>query len=503
MAPVPLRDHFYACEGPPNGSCPLGRKGSKDDVIYNHHMKWICSDCSVVHDRVNAGELPSSNDSSCVLTRSKTSLRVSLPDENLGCDDKTILATDGSGDPARSADVNLDGNDITTPVTEGSTDAPSDGDDVDDVAAVRRPDGGDVIFDPMLTYIAHSLLSSSQDAVRSAVLGHFSTGQVKIARSLLWAYCPHAVIGPLKKRRATTARTVKEAHVMDILEAFQKLDNADKVPTVAVLSTDLNVMPRAHPEEAMPISAMDRMNHLERQIANLTGIMEHVVSENAMFRSEIENMKTSRRGTHDGLVSGGVDIPLPNVLPKGVDQQSVAPKKHKKKKKSPIIPDIPGAQTLFGPELEMPMETMETMLDVGPEQRIDPVNDENHKFNLVVSRNNLRKENAKLRTTNHVVGTGNKFKSLTGANPLRHLFVYGVSTETTIDDIREFITSFHNIDLKFIEKLQPSAKRTPGSTSQSFQVTVSVADYELLSKPESWPGGIRVRRFFPVRGGKS
>ena len=84
-------------------------------------------------------------------------------------------------------------------------------------------------------------------------------------------------------------------------------------------------------------------------------------------------------------------------------------------------------------------------------------------------------------------------------NQNRHLFIYGVSGDATEDDLKDWITTHLGADLKDLEKIPPSLKRPPGSTSQAFHVTVGLKDYDVLCKPESWPDGIRVRRFFPAR----
>ena len=65
---------------------------------------------------------------------------------------------------------------------------------------------------------------------------------------------------------------------MDILEAFQKLDDAERFPAIAVLCTDMHHLPRSHPEETLAISAVDRINSLEHQMANLTNVIEDLVS---------------------------------------------------------------------------------------------------------------------------------------------------------------------------------------------------------------------------------
>ena len=100
----------------------------------------------------------------------------------------------------------------------------------------------------------------------------------------------------------------------------------------------------------------------------------------------------------------------------------------------------------------------------------------------------------KPRRRDFVTGSGGPgFRSLTGVEPNRHLFIYGVSACATEDDLKDWITTHHEADLKHFQKLQPSAKRAPDATSQSFHITVPLKDYDVLCKPESWPDGIKVR----------
>lgn len=335
----------------------------------------------------------------------------------------------------------------------------------------------DVIFDPLLTYVWSSLSSGTGDAAKNAVLDRFTAAQIDRARNALWQGADTTIIGVLVTRNSSTKRTAKVAQLADIFEAHQKLDRAKKLPAVAILSTDLHLIPRCHPEELLPVSAMDRMNRLEQRLTFVTDILDKVEADNALLRDQFQAFN---RDTDD------------NDRPETGETSSRKKKKKRNKKSRSQIPDIPGAATLAG----LPASRVSGMSIEHLESSDDSDSGE---FTEVESKREIRQRRTQKRQQQHVVGTRTGINSFKGANPNRHLFVYGVSADATTEDIKEFIEKEHNVHLKHIEGLTPSARRMPGSTSQSFHVTVSCEDHDLLSKPESWPIGIKVRRFFPAR----
>ena len=67
----------------------------------------------------------------------------------------------------------------------------------------------------------------------------------------------------VRKRYAkTNARSEKEAHVADIINALIKLDKANKVPTIVLGVLSLGLIPCSHPEELKNISLCDRLNQI-------------------------------------------------------------------------------------------------------------------------------------------------------------------------------------------------------------------------------------------------
>ena len=53
------------------------------------------------------------------------------------------------------------------------------------------PPDKELILQPLLTYIAHSLQTGTCDAIKRAVRGHFSQAQVIEAKNTLWDKCDH------------------------------------------------------------------------------------------------------------------------------------------------------------------------------------------------------------------------------------------------------------------------------------------------------------------------
>lgn len=355
------------------------------------------------------------------------------------------------------------------------------GNDRTSVTPLLEP--GEVIFDPLLAYIASALQSGTSDLVRSAVIDRFSSAQVERAKKVLWDGSDSDVVGQLQKRKGTQGRTVKEANAADILEAYLRLDKAKKLPPIAILASDLHMIPRCHPEEVLSISAMDRMNRLEQRLCHVTDILDKVSADNALLRDEFETIRTSR----DAVSCSDSDPADKNR--QGGDKK----KKSKKPGKGPRIPDIPGAATLAGASAD-DIGDISAQVEALLKATLGEDRQDEEPFTLIKSRREKQRERQQL-----VVGTADGYSTFKGANPNRHLFVYGVSSDTTEEDLKSYIETQLGAELKLIEIVPPSTKRIPGSNSQAFHVSVPLKDFDLLNKPESWPSGVKVRRYFPTR----
>ena len=127
----------------------------------------------------------------------------------------------------------------------------------------------EVVIQPLLSYILFSMSSGTVTNIIRAVVNHFTLDDIEEAKNVLWAKCDNSLIGTKQNRRDSTARTEKEAHVQDIINALQRLDATDKVPNLVIDARSLHMIPRSHPEELNNISAIDRLNRLEARMGSI------------------------------------------------------------------------------------------------------------------------------------------------------------------------------------------------------------------------------------------
>ena len=129
------------------------------------------------------------------------------------------------------------------------------------------------------------------------------------------------------------------------------------------------------------------------------------------------------------------------------------------------------------------------------EQASSPANqesDENH------DSEGYQEVKPRRRPRRRVIVTGTRSegssKSFTGApEPSRDLFIYRVSPEANVDDIKEFISTDGVVVRDLIKKSSPESR------FQSYRLTVKQSDEKRLLDEAFWPEGVRVRRYWIKR----
>ena len=97
-----------------------------------------------------------------------------------------------------------------------------------------------VLLQLILAHATYALQSANVGNVRSAVIEHCSANEIAKAKQELWLRCSGDIFGAdMPRRRDTSARTIEEAHLQDILTALQKLENANQLPNFVVEACDL------------------------------------------------------------------------------------------------------------------------------------------------------------------------------------------------------------------------------------------------------------------------
>lgn len=230
------------CEGLPNGPCPGNKSGSS--VRYGQGDLWLCRQCH--NARFGGGN------------------QINVNADDSQTDPKVIMRSDNASDV------------INTASNESL---------VEDHSPSQSPP----IIQPVLAYIVFAMHSGTNDNVRNAVLGHFTMEQIIEAKDELWANGDSNVIGDKLRRKDSSVRSEKDAHVQDIINVLSKMDKVNKLPMIAVYAHDLHLIPRSHPEELNNVSLIDRLNRLEARITSLTEVVDRNMSENLVLKDKLES----------------------------------------------------------------------------------------------------------------------------------------------------------------------------------------------------------------------
>ena len=305
-------------------------------------------------------------------------------------------------------------------------------------------------------------------------------------------------------RRDGKNRTVKEAHLADILEAVSKLEKANKLPCIAVRSTDLHLVPRLHPEELNVLSLADRVGQLEDTIASLREIVDQTAEETVTIKAILNNSRP---------LSNPAPAPAPPLIrvtpevntseepnqtaPAGASTSAShaatgatkPPKTRKKKDKSTDQYDISRSSSLSQRPTIITGDLLSSLNTVQPSDTQDA------QFQLPPDQEKRKKRREKRKI---ITGSGSDFLSLSGGpGPNRDLYISNINKSSKEEDITAFVES-HGAVVRRTEKMSPD-----DWSYQAFRLTVSKTDFDQLQNADIWPGRITVRRYYPPAKPKS
>ena len=249
---------MVCCQGIPTGPCPIS--GPKQVKLCNGDL-MLCESCNQVR-------FPSAK---------KSSVK----------DNSTNIAT---SDAITSGDSTV--NNASPPVSKDR-----------------------YLMQPVLAYVSFALQSGPAENVKNAVLGFFSAEDIIEAKNKLWEFCGETALGEKLKRKDSSTRSEREAHLFDIITALSKLDREDNAPTIVIDAMNLNKIPRSHPEELNNISLVDRLNRLESKLSSVVETMDRYIGENILLRDEIEDLKMKGVKTYADITSSHKTPSMPSTIP--------------------------------------------------------------------------------------------------------------------------------------------------------------------------------------------
>ena len=94
-----------------------------------------------------------------------------------------------------------------------------------------------------------------------------------------------------------------------------------------------------------------------------------------------------------------------------------------------------------------------------------------------------------------IAGCGESAEATTFHAADRDIFIYRVSSETTVDDIKQYLNKLKEKRQMNITVKDLKCVSHPDCVVKSFRLTVPCKEFESLMKGDVWPPSVRVRRF--------
>ena len=265
------------------------------------------------------------------------------------------------------------------------------------------------------------------------------------------------------------------------------------MPNVVISAHQLHLIPRSHPEELNNMSLLDRLNRMEKKMADLQLNTDRVIAENIAINERLNN------------------------------QSSYASVAQSKTPSTTTAKDMTGSHTLDNPgkfaRSEVPLHVNPPPIRRHPNLPVkDPINQNrstDDKFKLppqVKSPSNdpvLKHLNAtpeidcvsmtdsagfqfpKRRKRNIVVGKDKSVCAVKGApEPNRDVFIYRVDKTTSDASLYDYLIN------KGITPYSLDCVSNPDARYKSYKLSIPLSMYGTLHDPDMWPEGIRIRRFY-------
>lgn len=363
-----------------------------------------------------------------------------------------------------------------------------------------------ILVEPLLAYITFALQSAAEANIKRAVLGRFDHEEIVEAKTKLWSWCGEDKLGEFPRRKDSSSRSEREAHLTDIIHALIKLDNEDTMPTIVIDALSLGKIPRSHPEELNNISLADRLNQLESKMASMTQVLDTYVQENMAMRTEIEGLKAKHRTmptvptkTYAEMVRTPASTsehvePGRKRIPSKVSQQTLVVMEETDN--TQVIAEEGNAGNLANTtntdnSREQPGGREQNELNESQQEANGPHQEESGFQKQRHQRKKERQQEVrKEKRSRHqfLTGTGASYSGVRGApEPVRYLFIKNIVKETSDSDVHNMIKEkgFLVQELKCIS--HPDAK------CKSFKLSVPASQFDRLFDGNIWPAGVKIR----------
>ncbi len=202
-----------------------------------------------------------------------------------------------------------------------------------------------VFEEPILAFVKAFRLKGDASALKHAALGRFSISLLCDAKKRLWEHCADDLAAlelPFTPRRSSEKRSQAVADLDDILLAFDKLDDVDKIPEIFCEASELVKLP--------PI-ATDPIGELITSNASSLNVIEDKISQLQVevntLSSKVDLSGTPCPTSYAGVLKS-VPVPRPPPVLSSASSAASSDTQIHNRSENLIIFGLPEAKSLLG-----------------------------------------------------------------------------------------------------------------------------------------------------------
>lgn len=327
------------------------------------------------------------------------------------------------------------------------------------------------VINTILAHVSIALDSSTSASVHKLISATYCLEEIIEAKKLLWA---NSSLGEYKNRKSSNTRTEKDANIKDVIDGLKELDDKGDTPCICLEAKQVRHLPKCEAEECMPFSIVERLEKLERKmIDNQIQIDKNIVETMSIG----DRVKRFEEGKTFTWASMATPKPAPinsNIIPRD-NRIFNLPKLQPNRGNAEVANVLRGKSEINTDRLDID----------------DTDNSEDDDFEIPAAHRKKERRQQSRNQRKIITGNSRSETSFTGAPPpKRSVFVYRVDKGTTERSISEYLNerSFEGVDVKL--------RSNPDATFKSFVVSISMERLDEMLKPELWPEGVRVRKYF-------
>ena len=371
-----------------------------------------------------------------------------------------------------------------------------------------------VILNELLAYYTWYKNKSPDEVIVNTILMFYTPDEIRMAKELLWRFYGYKLLGKYQKRRGGNSLSVEKADMKDIQDALKTVDsNLDEDKQHSYVAKNMERLPKSAPQEAELGSIVTRLRNMELEMAR----MDKVVTQNVI---NIEGNATGIKATREhvealghasfeataaaaelGMRNTGIPVwPTMPSHPRGAGGPHGAggATAQRNQRGGRSVPEHgTDRRPNHGPQSDG--RKMSSPVSGGPSQQrnsdnlnmSEPVREDNSdEQGFQMGREERRKQRRKA-----VFGKKRSEGLKAGVKP-RELFLFGLDTDTTAEDIAQYIKG-EDDSITIMGDIQRRSKED--ADTSSFLIKVSWPDSKILMEPEFWPVGAGIRPYFRKR----